>query len=551
MNIRAIVLLFLTIHQITFGSLPSLSNLTVEEKVGQLLIVHFHGTKANDYSKILIQQAHVGGFIYFNWSNGLQNPKQVLTLSHSLQQEVQKKENPIPLILSIDQEGGVVSRLKKGFTVFPGNRAIALTRLPLLAEKSASATAKELLSVGINMILGPVVDVNTNPLNPVIGVRSYSSSPKEVVTYALKALHGYKKTGIIPVIKHFPGHGDVSLDSHLDLPIVNKPYHQIVKTELYPFEKLNQEVDCLMTAHLLVPALDPFHCATLSKTILQDILRKRLGYKGIIISDSLVMKGFLNCCSDLVEASIQAIEAGCDMLILGGKQLLCQDGYELNNEDILKIYHSIVEAVYSGRISEERLDASVSRILSLKERYLTKTLPPSISDLPFQLNTPEHKKLAREIAHRAQNNQTEQTKIQLNFHELNVALFAPKLIQYDLNSTTLASIGKETKTLFFEKLNPSASEQKKAEELVDWAEAVVVCAYNAWKNSEQVKFIQSLAEKKKPVSILVLRDPQDLELVKGEGYTVITTFSPDRTSIQHAVDILTGAIHAHSPNPYQ
>lgn len=542
-SIFGVLLLFFCCFRICEATPSILKTMSIEEKVGQLLMVHFHGEDVNDEAKMLIHQAHVGAFIYFNWSNGLHSPKQVQKLSRNLQKQARQTEHQIPLIIAVDQEGGVVSRLKKGFTVFPGNGALTKTGVPELAEKCAYATAEELKAVGVNMTLGPVVDVNVNPHNPVIGVRSFSNSPQQVVVYARQTLKGYHEGRIIPVLKHFPGHGDVSLDSHVDLPIVDKTVDELNTTELFPFKSLCSEADVIMTAHLLVPALDPFNCATLSKRVTEGILRNDYHFDGVIMSDSLVMKGFLTNCPNIEEAAIRAFEAGCDMLILGGKQLLSKDGFELTCEDTLLIYQHLVKAVYEGRISLQRLDASVSRILKLKEKYELMEVSTVEPDVKAHVNTPSHKKLAREIACRALSNQEECPQKPPKFGEMKVAVFAPELIQYDLNLTTLATIGKETQTMFFEELNPTSNEQEMADSLINWAEAIIVCSYNAWKNDQQAQFIKKLKEKHKPVTIIALRDPQDRDYIQHDANFIISTSSPDAYSIQSAVDILTGVIN--------
>ncbi len=316
------------------------------------------------------------------------------------------------------------------------------------------------------------------------------------------------------------------------------------RTELYPFIQLCGEAGAIMTANLLVPALDPFHCATLSKQIIENLLRKEIGFDGVVITDSLVMKGFLTNCPNIEEAAIRAFEAGSDMLILGGKQLLGEDGLELTISDTLSIYSHLVEAVYSGRISQERLDRSVSRILKLKEKHNLFN-PQTINKelIKNKVNTPTHKKLAREIAYRALHNTEEDHSQSLDYSRMRVAVFAPKLTQYDINHTTLQNIGKETKSLFFENLNPSESEYTDAQKLVEWCEAIIVCSYNAWRNDQQIRFIESLSDKRKPVTIIVLRDTQDSEVLKQEADFIISTSSPDAYSIQSVVDVLTGVIN--------
>lgn len=337
-----------------------LAELSLNEKVGQLLMVHFRGEVINEQAKALIEQAHVGGFIYYNWANGLHSPEQVKQLSADLQRGAK-----IPLLLGVDQEGGRFSRLVNGFTPFPSNAELA--KRPTQIQEAAFITGRELLAVGVNLNFAPVVDVNVNPKNPVIGVRSYSASPKEVAKCAILALTGYRQAKMLTSLKHFPGHGDVAVDSHVELPVVNKPIEELVRVELLPFQKLLPYADTIMTGHLVVPALDPENCATLSPSIIDGLLRQKMGYDGVVITDSLVMKGLLKNCRSIEDAAIRAILAGCDILLLGGKQLLEHEGdRELGVVDVLKIHRALVEAVKAGRISEERLDQSVNRILKLK-----------------------------------------------------------------------------------------------------------------------------------------------------------------------------------------
>ncbi len=343
-----------------------LEEMTVEEKVGQLMLVHFHGEKGNEDAKRLIQEVHVGGIIYYNWANGLHSPKQVLELSSDLQMLGSQNRIPIPLLIAVDQEGGRVARLTKGFTLSPGNGALGMTGDVKLAEELAFTMGKELRAVGVNFNLAPVVDINSNPQNPVIGSRSFGDSIEIVVPFARHAIQGYHKAGVITSLKHFPGHGDVEIDSHEDLPILLKSKEQLEKLELVPFFALAKEADTVMTAHIVVPSIDPLYSATLSKKVL-DILRKE--FNGVIVTDSLVMEGVLKNCSSVEDAAILAINAGCDLLCFGGKQLI-DESLELTVKDLERIHKSLVDAVKSGQISQERLNASVQRILDLKSKYL-------------------------------------------------------------------------------------------------------------------------------------------------------------------------------------
>ncbi len=350
--------------------------MTLSEKVGQLLMVHFRGEEAGLDAQTLIQEVHVGGIIYYNWANGLHSPSQVQKLSASLQQLAS-----IPLLIAVDQEGGRVNRLQNGFTIFPSNQEIAMTGDPSLAESNAFITGKELLSVGVNMNLAPVVDINSNPQNPVIGSRSFGETPFIVISFAKRALLGYHKAGIITSLKHFPGHGDVGKDSHHELPILKKSKEELLKTELRPFKELASQADTIMTAHLLVPALDEKNCTTLSKSSL-DILRNEMHFQGVIISDSLVMEALLQNSLSIEEAAIDAINAGCDLLILGGKQLIgTHADLELKVSDVQKIHQALLQAVQSGRLSEERLNDALNRVLQLKTRFKlsSRSVNPSYS----------------------------------------------------------------------------------------------------------------------------------------------------------------------------
>lgn len=345
--------------------------LTIEEQVGQLLMPCFLGETANEDAKYLIQNIQVGGILYYNWTNGLSSPQQVRELSQSLQDLAQANRLPIPLLLSVDQEGGVVSRLKgNGFTVFPGNRALAMMGDPTLAKQQAFAMGKEMQNVGISLNLAPVVDVDSNPNNPVISARSFGKDVETVITFAKKSLEGYREAGVATTLKHFPGHGDTDIDSHYALPIVNKSMQELQKTELAPFAALAHDTEAIMTAHLLVPALDPDHCSTLSQKTL-SYLREQIGFSGLIISDSLTMDGLLQQTAGRIEeAAILAIQAGCDMLLFGGRRLQGSfDNHCLSTKEIQNIHIALVSAVKNGDIPEERIHQAVERVLQLKAGF--------------------------------------------------------------------------------------------------------------------------------------------------------------------------------------
>lgn len=338
--------------------------LTIEEKVGQLMIVHFNGSEVNEVARTYIQELHVGGIIYYTWANGLENPDQVQRLSAGLQGLAK-----IPLWIAVDQEGGPVTRLGDGFYKLPSNREIAATGYPVFAYESAKQMGLEMKAVGINMNLAPVVDVSSDPMTSVMAGRTYGDTPEIVIEYASEAVRGYKEAGIVSVLKHFPGYGNVQADPHAKLSSNLNSIDNLESIDLKPFKNLSSIAPAIMTAHIKVPALDPDNCATLSKTIMTDLLRKEIGYQGLIITDSMVMQGLLDDCSDVAEASIRAIIAGCDLLILGGKDLHKEQSLELTLDQVRHIHRAIVDAVQKGRISITRLNESLDKILLAKDFF--------------------------------------------------------------------------------------------------------------------------------------------------------------------------------------
>lgn len=377
---------------------------SLEERVGQILVAHFHGEESNEESQALIGEGKIGGIIYYNWSNGLTSPEQVRHLSVSLQKEAQRHGRGIPLWIAADQEGGRVSRLKEGFTVFPSNGTLGATGSPALAEEMALAMGREMRAVGVNVDFAPVVDVINPFTHEIIGSRAYGKTAEKVAAFGKKALKGFQRAGVISTLKHFPGNGEAEVDPHLDLPRVSKSLEELEAKALYPFKALASDVDMVMTAHLWVPALDPDHCSTMSKKTL-SYLRKECQFQGIIITDSLVMQGVLKQSQTVDEAAIRALEAGHDVLLLGGRYLVGEgQGLELKVCDVLRIRDSIVNAVQSGRLSEERLNEAVKRVLALKQRHFRAKGPllEEKEDLSLKCGTLEHKALAEKIEKLAQ-----------------------------------------------------------------------------------------------------------------------------------------------------
>lgn len=341
----------------------------LKEKIGQMLIVGFRGTKIADNYAIggQIKNLNLGGVILFDYDNpskssprNITGPAQTKELISGLQ-----SFSDIPLFVSVDAEGGLINRLKTkyGFADFPSAQDLGEKNDLNLTEQTADELGRELKGLGFNVNFAPDVDVNVNPDNPVIGglERSFSGDPDEVASQAIAFIKGLHSNNIISAIKHFPGHGSSQNDSHLGLVDVTKTYQQ---KELLPFQKIieQNQADMVMTAHIINTSIDPDYPATLSPLFLQNILRKQLGYKGVIVSDDMQM-GAIAKNYGFEDAFIRSINASCDLLILSNNN----NSYDENIAS--KAIDVIFEAAKDGRITAETINNSYNRILDLKKKF--------------------------------------------------------------------------------------------------------------------------------------------------------------------------------------
>jgi len=343
-----------------------ISHFSLEDKIGQLMMISFEGTTIPEDIERVIREKSIGGIIYYR-SNCEAGPHRVKSLSESLQNIPKQTRRP-PLIIAIDQEGGRVQRLYGDtIAVIPSQYFLGLCNIPLLTLTSAQRVGEQLRRAGITMNFAPVADVITGP-QTVIGDRSFSSDPHIASLHVKAALEGYKNARIAATFKHFPGHGSTPKDSHTELPVVDKTLQELTNHDLVPFSDSISQAPAIMTAHVLYPQIDPDNPATTSKTILQRLLRKQLGYNGVTISDSLTMEGILKN-KDLIKVSIEALGAGCDILLYGKKILNDGSLGSVSSEEIATIHTALVSAVRAGIIPVEQIDQSVQRVLTLKSCY--------------------------------------------------------------------------------------------------------------------------------------------------------------------------------------
>lgn len=332
-----------------------LKQMTLREKIGQMLLCGFHGTEAAGDVDAFLRKYPIGGVIYF--ARNVESPEQVERLSSGLQRIAVDSGN-VPLWISIDQEGGMVARITEGIALMPGQMAIAAAGSTQDAYQAAYISGVELKSMGINMNFAPVLDVNNNAANPVIGVRSFGESPQSVAAYGVRSIAGVQDAGISATAKHFPGHGDTDTDSHLDIPVIPHDRGRVERVELIPFRAaIAAGVDAMMSVHIYFPALEPERLpVTLSRAVLSGLLRQELGYDGMIVTDCMEMDA-IAANYGTVDAAVMAVEAGADLVLISHTAHLQAGAFE-----------ALLAAVQSGRISEARIDESVTRLLKYKAK---------------------------------------------------------------------------------------------------------------------------------------------------------------------------------------
>ncbi|MGG3469784.1 beta-N-acetylhexosaminidase [Neobacillus pocheonensis] len=331
-----------------------LNKLTLNEKIGQMIIAGFDGTTVNSNTQNLINKYKPGGLILYQ--TNVKDAAQLVNLTNAIKNA--NSNNKVPLFISVDQEGGRVHRMPSSIQITPSARIIGNKNDQKYAYNIGKVIAYELQAFGFNTDFAPVLDIQSNPKNTVIGDRSFGTNSSIVSKMGVSMMNGISSGKIIPVIKHFPGHGDTSVDSHLELPLVLNDLTRLKQVELVPFNNaIKDHADMVMVAHILVKKIDPNYPASMSKTIITDLLRKQYGFRGVVISDDMTM-GAIAKHYNLKDAAVRAVNAGSDIILVGHGM-----------DNVATIYNGIYSAVTNHTISEDTINKSVYRILSLKHKY--------------------------------------------------------------------------------------------------------------------------------------------------------------------------------------
>ncbi|MFD7262444.1 glycoside hydrolase family 3 protein [Streptomyces sp. NPDC059874] len=532
-----------------------LGDMTLAEKVGQLFVSRAYGHSATDPDPAdaeqnqalfgvrtaaeLVSRYHLGGVIYFAWAHNTRTPRQIAELSAGLQRAALTTGPRIPLLLSTDQEHGIIARIGKPATLLPGAMALGAAGSTADAERAARIAGAELAAMGIRQDYAPVADVNVNPANPVIGVRSFGSDPEAVAAMVAAQVRGYQGAGVAATAKHFPGHGDTETDSHVGLPVMRHTRAQWEELDEPPFRSAVQAgVDAIMTAHIVFPALDPSgDPATLSRPIVTGILRERLGFRGVVVTDALDMAGVRQKYAD-ERVPVLALLAGCDQL--------------LNPPDLGLAHRSVLAAVERGELTEARIDESVLRILELKAlRGLFDQPLTSAALVDATVGIPEHLTTADEIA-------AGTTTLLANPEGLLPfdASEAPRLLVTGTDpASPSGTTGPPTAVLARELTalgcRATAAPPARAVAAAAGQEAVLVCTYNVPEgDSAQRTLIADLLATNVPVVLLAVRNPYDPARLPACA-AELATYSWTDVEMRAAARVLTGAARpsGHLPVP--
>lgn len=480
----------------------NIKKLSLDEKIGQMLCFAFNGTEVNEQLKRLIKEEKIGSIIFF--AKNIENIKQAKSLTKALQDM-----SDIPLFIGLDQEGGMVRRIVDDITYMPGAMSLAASNPNMIYEANYSL-AQNLKFLGFNVNYAPVADINNNPQNPVINSRSFGDNPQFVANCVVSSFKGSQDALVLPTVKHFPGHGDTAVDSHLGLPVVEKTYEELKNMELIPYvESINQGLEGIMISHILYSKIDDKYPSSLSYQVITKLLKEKLGFKGLITTDSLTMKAIWDKFS-IEEIVLNGVNAGNDILVFCG-------GADLDVQ--LQIIATFKNLVLSGKISQERVDESVSKILKLKAKYTIANVPELIVNkktLQLVDDAITEVKKSDLLPLKADD------KVLIIFPRIKLA----SLVDNESNETqTLSSYLPYDEIIIDENNNEIKKIVKKVKEY----DKIIMATYNVKRDDYQTE-VFSVLDKEKTV-LVSLRSPYDGLILSGaSGY--ICTYDVTKESIK-------------------
>jgi len=489
------------------------NEMTLEEKIGQMLCLSFNGTEYNDQLKLLVEKHSIGTIIEFG--RNVKNLKQV----HELNKQIHK-HSKYPIFIGLDHEGGMVRRVMQDITYLPGAMALGNATDDEM-YRIYNQVGKELRQLGFNMNYMPSVDVNNNPYNPVINSRSYSDEAILVAKKGKIAAQAMQDALVLPTPKHFPGHGNTNVDSHVGLPVVDSTKEELYNIELKPFQEvINNNVDGIMVAHILFKNVDSEYPSSLSHEMITKVLKEEMGFKGLIITDSLTMSAIYKryCVRDIIKYSVNA---GNDVIMFCG---------EANMFDQETIVNEFLDLVKTGEIPMSRVEESVKKVIALKEKYKFNLGNNCLDNIDFDADFNKEPELAKELTNRSISvYRDENNLLPIKDNEKVISIF-PKFhvaTLVDNIDNEQISIGKYFKCdeIIYENENCLENIVQKADEY----DKIILATYNTNNNSTSKK-IYDLLNKDKLICV-ALRSPFDLIHLKG-CKTYICTFDCTKESLQ-------------------
>ncbi len=541
-----------------------MSDMTLDEKLGQMFLLAFEKARL-DEARVLFEDYFVGASYISN--DNVPDTAKAVELTSKLQSYAVQTRLKIPLILGVDQEGAWGVIVPDSCTG-PGNMALGATHRPDDSRAMYKVIGEELKAVGLHAVFGPCADCNSNPYNSIIGMRSFGEKPGLVGAMTAAGVTGLHDGGIISTIKHFPGHGDTTLDSHRGIPTVTRSRNNLVAIDLAPFKQgIKAGTDMVMTSHIIFTALDPENPATLSSIILQKVLREELGFEGVIVSDSMNMQAMLKNYTP-ADAAIRAFNAGVDLL------MLAEEHYSHNSQQYLEQQTSLIRAVKaaveSGRLPIARIDEAVSRVLKLKQKYSTVLeTTPTVAHARKVIGSQPNRQVELDVSRHA-------VAVLKDVHHL-IPVDSSKSIllintttrnSYDILGTT-RGIGPNQTTAAFDyfvdgmrayyphmEIVPAETIlQSNLDLILKGSEPIIAVTENYplpgvdFEQSSQITILKQLAiYAGERLVVVALRDPYELaELPDLNTYVCAFSFRP--SSARAAADVVSGAIKPQGATP--
>ena len=511
---------------------PRLQEMSLEHKLGQVMMIGFDGLTVSPELREMIEAYHVGGVILF--ARNVESPRQVALLANELQAIALNSGHP-GLFIAVDQEGGRVARLTedKGFSEFPSAMALGAAGDPELAHQVARAMAREMRAVGFNIDFAPDLDVNNNFANPVIGIRSFGSDAAEVARFGTAFMQGLQEEGLLAFGKHFPGHGDTAVDSHIGLPVVLHDRARLEAMEWVPFRALMQAgVAGILAGHLAFPVIEtgnPQLPATLSARVLTGLLREEMGFDGLLATDALDMGALAQSGYPAPLAPAMALQAGADLLVFNRDHPVHKKSFELARE-----------WVRTGKISLSRVDEAVRRVLQAKARFgILQPKPADLGKLEAQVGCAEHRALAEAAACRS---------VTVLRDDAGLVPLPPGRPVLVIEAGMASGLGRLLEVETARLGDPPAEGEVQALVRKTSGKIAVVATTDALSSQGQTELVKSLIKAGIDTVVVAMRRPYDL-LAFREAPTYLATYAGNPPALAAAAAVLRGTARAEGRLP--